>query len=66
LEEKALETKHSSAAQAARIAKEAGVQKLVLTHISQRYSNPDELLEQARRIFPNTVIAEDLMEITLS
>ncbi|MFB0560410.1 MAG: ribonuclease Z [Candidatus Lokiarchaeia archaeon] len=66
LEEKALETYHSSASQAAKIAKEAGVEKLILTHISQRYSNPNELLEQAKKIFQNTIIAEDLMEVTLN
>lgn len=65
LEEKAFETNHSSASQAAKIAEESSVQKLLLTHISQRYSNPKELLEQAQKIFQNTIIAEDLMEITL-
>ena len=66
LEEKASETKHSTATQASNIAKEAGVEKLILTHISSRYSNPSELLEQAKKIFQNTIIAEDLMEIVLN
>ncbi len=66
LKEKAIETNHSSATQAAEIAKEAGAQKLILTHISQRYSNPNELLEQAQKTFQNTLIAEDLMEIILN
>jgi ribonuclease Z len=66
LEDKALETKHSTTAQAAKVAKEAGVEKLVLTHISSRYSNSNELLEQAQKIFLNTKVAEDLMEIVLN
>jgi ribonuclease Z len=66
LEEKAVETKHSTASQAANVAKEAGVEKLVLTHISSRYSNSNELQEQAKKIFQNTTIAEDLMEVVLN
>ncbi|WXG40855.1 MAG: ribonuclease Z [Candidatus Freyarchaeum deiterrae] len=66
LEEKAVETKHSTAAQAAKVAKEAGVEKLVLTHISSRYPNPNELYEQAKKIFENTKVAKDLMEIVFN
>jgi ribonuclease Z len=43
------------------VAREAGVKLLVLTHLSPRYRDTSPLLEQARRIFPNTVVAEDLM-----
>ncbi len=51
---------HTSALQAAKIAKEAGVEKLVLTHISRRYRNSEEeLLEEAREVFENTVVGED-------
>lgn len=52
---------HTSARQAAEIAKEAGVEKLVLTHFSRRYRNgrEQELLEEAREVFENTVLAED-------
>jgi len=66
LEEKALETNHSTATQAAKVAKEAGVEKLVLTHISSRYLNSNELQEQAQKIFQNTKVAEDLTEIILN
>lgn len=66
LEDKATENGHSTAAQAAEVAKEAGVGKLILTHISSRYPNEDVLQEQAREIFPNTSVAEDLMEIEAS
>ncbi|MEM3586471.1 MAG: ribonuclease Z [Candidatus Jordarchaeaceae archaeon] len=66
LEDKAVETKHSTATQAAKVAKAAGVEELILTHISSRYSNPNELQEQAKKIFPKTKVAEDLMEIILN
>ena len=41
------------------IAKEANVKILVLTHLSARYGDPNELLLEARRIFPATFIASD-------
>ena len=61
LEEKAHENSHSTAAQAAEVAKKAGASALVLTHISSRYPDPSPLLEEARAIFPFTLVAEDLM-----
>jgi ribonuclease Z len=66
LEDKATENGHSTAAQAAEVAKAAGVGMLILTHISSRYPNEGILLEQAREIFPNTRVAEDLMEVEAS
>lgn len=49
---------HSTAAEAATLAKNAGVGQLVLTHISGRY--PENVIEaEARAIFPNTVVARD-------
>jgi len=61
LEEKARPDGHSTAAQAAKVAKAAKVRELVLTHISARYRDPSVLLREARRIFQNTVVARDLM-----
>jgi ribonuclease Z len=59
-----LETGHSTAREAAEIAAKAGVKQLVLTHLSARYSvNSSELLQQAREIFPATVIARDGFEL---
>ena len=63
LVEKALEQGHSTPSQAASIANRADVKRLILTHISPRYDDPKILLEQARKIFPNVHVAEDLMEI---
>lgn len=61
LAEKAAESAHSTPSEAAESAKRAGVKKLVLFHISPRYEDDSILLEQAQRIFPNTVVAHDLM-----
>jgi len=61
LEEKALESGHSTPSQAAEVAKKAGVKRLVLTHISGRYPEEEGFLECARRLFLETVVAEDFM-----
>lgn len=58
--EMANEYMHMTATQAAEIAKEANVKQLILTHFSARYRDPEVLGEEARAIFPNTLIAEDL------
>jgi ribonuclease Z len=50
---------HLTAARAARLAAATGVRQLILTHISRRYREKD-VLEEARAIFPNTVVARDL------
>ena len=57
--DRAHETKHSTARQAALIAREAGVKKLVIGHFSARYKDLNLLLEEAREIFPATFLAED-------
>ena len=49
---------HLTAAQAARLARNADVRQLILTHISRRYSGED-ILAEAKAIFPNTVVASD-------
>jgi ribonuclease Z len=63
-QERAKETGHSTAAEAARIAAEAGVRRLVLTHISSRYNRDTaELLAEAKAVFPETIIARDGMTL---
>ena len=62
--ERARETGHSTAAEAAQVALDAGVHRLVLTHISPRYGrDAPELLAEAKAIFPETIIARDGMTI---
>ncbi len=62
--ERAVETGHSTASEAARLALEAGVRRLVLTHISPRYTrDAPELLAEARAVFPETTIARDGMMV---
>jgi ribonuclease Z len=56
--ERAAETLHSTAAQAAEIARGAGVGLLALTHLSNRYFGP-EIAREARAIFPETVVPRD-------
>jgi len=55
---------HADVKGAARLAKKAGVKKLVLTHISRRYTNTKELEDQAREIFPDAIVAKDMMKIS--
>ena len=55
---------HSTASQAARIAKESNVHKLLIGHFSARYKELTVFLNQSRAIFPNTYLAEDLSVIS--
>ena len=61
----ARKTHHSTAAQAAEIARQAQVHKLVIGHFSSRYKSEDILLREAQAIFSNTLLAEDGLKITL-
>jgi ribonuclease Z len=63
---RAVETGHSTAREAAEVAREAGARRLVLTHLSARYSREaPELLAEAQAVFPATVIARDGLTIDL-
>lgn len=64
-EKEAVVHSHSTAAQAAMVAKKAGVKRLVLTHISGRYAETKALRDEARKIFKKTEVAKDGMEILL-
>ena len=63
LAERAEEDMHSTPSGAALVAKKAKVELLVLTHISARYGDPKVLLEEAKKVFPNVLVAEDFMSI---
>jgi len=66
LKDWALETKHSTAKEAAHVARNADVKQLILTHISSRYCDKKEmLLNDAKKVFENSRLAEELMEIEI-
>ena len=56
---RALKTGHSTARQAAEIAKLAEVKKLVIGHYSSRYTSLTPLLEEAKAVFPTTELAHE-------
>jgi len=65
--DRAKETFHSTAREAAQVAHAAGVRKLVLTHLSARYSiSAEELVTEAREVFPEVVAAKDGMTVEVA
>lgn len=62
--EKAREYYHMTAVEAAQIASQNNVKKLVLTHFSARYKDEGVIEEDARTVFDNTLAARDFMKIT--
>src|SRR6059036_3914646 len=62
--DRARDTGHSTAKEAAQVALAAKAQKLVLSHVSARYSmSADELAREAREVFPNASVAKDGLEV---
>jgi len=66
----AYEKGHSTTTMAAQTASEACVGQLVLTHFSPRYApgnqiSPNDLLNEAKAIFPNTLLAKDFLQIDI-
>ena len=62
--DRARETAHSTARQAAELAREAGVKLLALTHVSQRYAGPD-LRDEARSVFADTIVPRDFDRVEI-
>lgn len=54
---------HSTARQAACVARDAGAKRLLLGHYSSRYDNEEVLLKQAQEVFPDTYLANEKMVI---
>jgi len=65
LKDKAIETFHTTAKEAAQLAKNANVSNLILTHFSARYKDELELAEEAKKIHGSVIAAKDLLEIKL-
>lgn len=65
LQTQAAQRGHSTAREAAEIARDAGVRRLALTHLSSKYARPHDHLAEARAIFSNTIVAEDLLQLTV-
>lgn len=56
---------HSTAEEAAMVARDAGVGKLILGHYSARYEDEKVLLDEARKVFSNTILAEEMTVINV-
>jgi len=65
LKERAVETNHSTANEAANLAKNCNVKNLILTHFSARYSDESVLLNEAKQIHESVIAAKDLLEIEI-
>ena len=65
MKEKAIETCHSTAKQAALLAKNANVKNLILTHFSARYKDERQHLEEAKRIHSSVITSKDLLEVEI-
>ena len=61
--DRAIESGHSTPQEAGEVAKKAGVKQLVLVHISPRYVDDAVLLNEAQQVFPNVIVAKDMMEL---
>ena len=60
-----IKRKHLTAELAAKMAKQANAKKLILTHFSQRYNDIKQLETEAKKVFKNTILAEDFMQISI-
>ncbi len=62
--DRARDTGHSTAKEAAQVALAAKAKRLVLSHVSARYSlSADDLVREAREVFPNSGVAKDGLEV---
>ena len=62
---RAKETFHTTALQAAELARNAEVKRLVIGHFSARYEEENLLLQESQSVFPNTLLAKENLRITI-
>ena len=62
---RAKQTQHSTARQAAQIAHDAEVKRLVIGHFSARYDDESQLLQEAQEVFSQTVLAQENLQLSL-
>ncbi len=65
LKANAVKSKHLTVKQSALIASESNARKLVITHLSQRYKNSNEIMEEAQQYFQDVIVAEDFLKLKL-
>ncbi|MCM1109479.1 MAG: ribonuclease Z [Clostridium sp.] len=65
-QKRARETRHSTAEQAAMIARDCGAKRLCIGHYSARYTDENILLEEARKVFAETVAAQENMILSIN
>ena len=65
LRDKAKDHYHSTAKEAAQLAKNAGVANLILTHFSARYDDAEEMVKEAKTVHNSIIAAQDLLEIEI-
>lgn len=62
---RATQTMHSTAEQAATIAKQAEVKRLLIGHFSARYPNEERLRQEAMQVFPDVEVADEMLTFTV-
>ncbi|MDE6180227.1 MAG: ribonuclease Z, partial [Phocaeicola sp.] len=62
---RAKETFHTTAAQAGELARAAEVKQLLIGHFSARYEDEKQLLQEASAVFPNTLLAQEKLKISI-
>jgi ribonuclease Z len=65
LQDRAVETRHSTAREAATVARDAGAKRLLLGHLSARYDDPTPLAAEAQSVFPRSEVADELRRYVL-
>ena len=64
-EKRARETFHSTARQAAALARDAATKRLVIGHFSARYDDENLLLREAQSVFPHTILAHEGLKLSI-